>query len=155
MSLSGSDSQSLDNMLEVLLMGGLDPLHAMRLLMPPAWHGLDTLDPDLRAFYEYYSVHMEPWDGPAGVVLTDGRYALCTLDRNGLRPARFCITQQPLPHHRLRDRACGTTQPEDVVKKGKLGPGRHDRARPEDRHAAQLARTSTRSSRAAIPTRRG
>src|SRR5579862_624125 len=66
---SGSDSQSLDNMLEVLLMGGLDPLHAMRLLIPPAWHGLDTLDPDLRAFYEYYSVHMEPWDGPAGVVL--------------------------------------------------------------------------------------
>src|SRR2546423_15628233 len=92
-SMSGSDSQSLDNMLEVLLMGGLDPLHAMRLLVPPAWHGLDALDPDLRAFYEYYSVHMEPWDGPAGVVLTDGRYALCTLDRNGLRPARFCITR--------------------------------------------------------------
>ncbi|HKD54082.1 MAG TPA: hypothetical protein VKB72_07655, partial [Steroidobacteraceae bacterium] len=91
-SLTGSDSQSLDNMLEVLLMGGLDPLHAMRLLIPPAWHGLDALDPDLRAFYEYYAVHMEPWDGPAGVVLTDGRYALCTLDRNGLRPARFCIT---------------------------------------------------------------
>ncbi len=90
---SGSDSQSLDNMLEVLLMGGLDPLHAMRLLIPPAWHGLDALDPDLRAFYEYYSVHMEPWDGPAGVVLTDGRYALCTLDRNGLRPARYCITR--------------------------------------------------------------
>ncbi|HXN80427.1 MAG TPA: hypothetical protein VN869_05935, partial [Steroidobacteraceae bacterium] len=59
-SMSGSDSQSLDNMLEVLLMGGLDPLHAMRLLVPPAWHGLDALDPDLRAFYEYYSVHMEP-----------------------------------------------------------------------------------------------
>src|SRR5262249_46516927 len=88
-SATGSASQSLDNMLEVLLMGGLDPLHAMRLLIPPAWHGLDALDPDLRAFYEYYSVHMEPWDGPAGVVLTDGRYALCTLDRNGLRPARF------------------------------------------------------------------
>jgi len=121
-SLTGSDSQSLDNMLEVLLMGGLDPLHAMRLLIPPAWHGLDTLDPDLRAFYEYYSVHMEPWDGPAGVVLTDGRYAVCTLDRNGLRPARYCIT---------RDRCLTIAsetgvwdyQPEDVVKKGKLGPG--------------------------------
>ena len=75
MSLTGSDSQSLDNMLEVLLMGGLDALHAMRLLVPPAWHGLDSIDPDLRAFYEYYSVHMEPWDGPAGIVLTDGRYA--------------------------------------------------------------------------------
>ena len=121
-SSSGSDSQSLDNMLEVLLLGGLDPLHAMRLLMPPAWHGLDTLDPDLRAFYEYYSVHMEPWDGPAGVVLTDGRYALCTLDRNGLRPARFCITR-----NRCLTIASETGvwdyAPEDVVRKGKLGPG--------------------------------
>src|SRR6185312_13030079 len=121
-SLSGSDSQSLDNMLEVLLMGGLDPLHAMRLLIPPAWHGLDALDPDLRAFYEYYSVHMEPWDGPAGVVLTDGRYALCTLDRNGLRPARYCITR-----NRCLTIASETGvwdyPPEDVVKKGKLGPG--------------------------------
>jgi glutamate synthase (NADPH/NADH) large chain len=121
-SMSGSDSQSLDNMLEVLLIGGLDPLHAIRLLMPPAWHGLDSLDPDLRAFYEYYSVHMEPWDGPAGVVLTDGRYALCTLDRNGLRPARFCITR-----NRVLTIASETGvwdyQPEDVVKKGKLGPG--------------------------------
>jgi glutamate synthase (NADPH) large chain len=121
-SSSGSDSQSLDNMLEVLLLGGLDPLHAMRLLMPPAWHGLDTLDPDLRAFYEYYSVHMEPWDGPAGVVLTDGRYALCTLDRNGLRPARFCITR-----NRVLTVASETGVwdyvPEDVVRKGKLGPG--------------------------------
>jgi glutamate synthase (NADPH/NADH) large chain len=121
-SLSGSDSQSLDNMLEVLLMGGLDPLHAMRLLIPPAWHGLDTIDPELRAFYEYYSVHMEPWDGPAGVVLTDGRYALCMLDRNGLRPARFCITS-----NRCLTIASETGvwdyQPEDVVRKGKLGPG--------------------------------
>jgi glutamate synthase (NADPH/NADH) large chain len=121
-SLSGSDSQSLDNMFEVLLMGGLDPLHAMRLLIPPAWHGLDALDPDLRAFYEYYSVHMEPWDGPAGVVLTDGRYALCTLDRNGLRPARYCITS-----NRCLTVASETGvwdyQPEDVVRKGKLGPG--------------------------------
>jgi glutamate synthase (NADPH) large chain len=121
-SLTGSDSQSLDNMLEVLLMGGLDPLHAMRLLIPPAWHGLDALDPDLRAFYEYYSVHMEPWDGPAGVALTDGRYALCTLDRNGLRPARFCITG-----NRCLTIASETGvwdyPPEDVVKKGKLGPG--------------------------------
>jgi glutamate synthase (NADPH/NADH) large chain len=119
---TGSDSQSLDNMLEVLLMGGLDPLHAMRLLIPPAWHGLDALDPDLRAFYEYYSVHMEPWDGPAGVALTDGRYALCTLDRNGLRPARYVITRD-----RLLTIASETGvwdyQPEDILRKGKLGPG--------------------------------
>ncbi len=121
-SLTGSDSQSLDNMLEVLLMGGLDPLHAMRLLIPPPWHGLDAMDPDLRAFYEYYAVHMEPWDGPAGVALTDGRYALCTLDRNGLRPARFCITR-----NRCLTIASETGvwdfPPEDVIRKGKLGPG--------------------------------
>jgi glutamate synthase (NADPH/NADH) large chain len=121
-SLTGSDSQSLDNMLEVLLMGGLDALHAMRLLMPPAWHELDSIDADLRAFYEYYSVHMEPWDGPAGIVLTDGRYAACALDRNGLRPARFVITK-----NRILTIASETGvwdyAPEDVVRKGKLGPG--------------------------------
>ncbi len=121
-SLTGSDSQSLDNMLEVLLMGGLDPLHAMRLLIPPAWHGLDTLDPDLRAFYEYYSVHMEPWDGPAGVVLTDGRYALCTLDRNGLRPARYCITANRCLTI-ASEAGVWDYAPEEVVRKGKLGPG--------------------------------
>jgi glutamate synthase (NADPH) large chain len=121
-SLTGSDSQSLDNMLEVLLMGGLDALHAIRLLMPPAWHELDSIDADLRAFYEYYSVHMEPWDGPAGIVLTDGRYAACTLDRNGLRPARFVITR-----NRFLTIASETGvwdyPPEDVLRKGKLGPG--------------------------------
>src|SRR6516164_4136743 len=119
---AGSDSQSLDNMLEVLLMGGLDPLHAMRLLIPPAWHGLDALDPDLRAFYEYYSVHMEPWDGPAGVVLTDGRYALCTLDRNGLRPARFVLTGNRCLTV-ASESGVWDYQPEEVVRQGKLGPG--------------------------------
>jgi glutamate synthase (NADPH) large chain len=121
-SLNGSDSQSLDNMLEVLIMGGLDVLHAMRLLVPPAWHGLDSIDPDLRAFYEFHSPHMEPWDGPAGIVFTDGRYAACTLDRNGLRPARFVITK-----NRVLTIASETGvwdyKPEDVVRKGKLGPG--------------------------------
>jgi glutamate synthase (NADPH/NADH) large chain len=121
-SLTGSDSQSLDNMLEVLLMGGLDPLHAMRLLMPPAWHGLDTLDPELRAYYEYYSAHMEPWDGPAGVVLTDGRYALCTLDRNGLRPARFALTRNRWLTV-ASESGVWDYEPDEVVKKGKLGPG--------------------------------
>jgi len=121
-SLTGSDSQSLDNMLEVLLMGGLDPLHAMRLLMPPAWHGLDSIDPELRAFYEYYSVHMEPWDGPAGVALTDGRYALCTLDRNGLRPARFVLTGNRCLTV-ASESGVWDYQPEEVVRQGKLGPG--------------------------------
>ncbi len=121
-SLTGSDSQSLDNMLELLLVGGLDPMHAMRLLVPPAWQSVDMIDPDLKAFYEYYATHMEPWDGPAGIVLTDGRYACCTLDRNGLRPARWVITRN---RHITIASEAGVWDylPEDVVKKGKLGPG--------------------------------
>ena len=121
-SLTGSDSQSLDNMVELLLMGGLDLMHALRLLIPPAWQSVDTLDADTRAFYEFYSAHMEPWDGPAGVVLTDGRYAACTLDRNGLRPARFVITKN---RHLTIASEIGVWDyaPEDVVRKGKLGPG--------------------------------
>jgi len=121
-SLAGSDSQSLDNMLELLLMGGLDPMHAMRMLVPPAWQSVDMIDPDLKAFYEYYSTHMEPWDGPAGIVLTDGRYACCTLDRNGLRPARWVITKNR--HITIASEAgVWDYAPEDVIRKGKLGPG--------------------------------
>jgi glutamate synthase (NADPH/NADH) large chain len=120
--LRGSDSQTLDNMLEVLLMGGLDVLHAMRLLIPPAWQTVDTIDPDLRAFYEYYATHMEPWDGPAGVVLTDGRYAACTLDRNGLRPARWVITKNRVLTI-ASEIGVWDYKPEDVVRKGKMGPG--------------------------------
>ena len=121
-SLTGSDSQSLDNMLEVLLIGGLDPMHAMRMLIPPAWQSVDMIDPDLKAFYEYYATHMEPWDGPAGIVLIDGRYACCTLDRNGLRPARWVITKNR--HITIASEAgVWDYRPEDVVDKGKLGPG--------------------------------
>jgi len=121
-SLTGSDSQSLDNMLELLLIGGLDPMHAMRVLIPPAWQSVDMIDPDLKAFYEYHSTHMEPWDGPAGVVLTDGRYVCCTLDRNGLRPARWVITKNR--HITIASEAgVWDYQAEDVLKKGKLGPG--------------------------------
>src|SRR5271156_7837 len=121
-SLTGSDSQSLDNMLEVLLIGGLDPMHAMRMLIPPAWQSVDMIDPDLKAFYEYYATHMEPWDGPAGIVLTDGRYACCTLDRNGLRPARWVITKNR--HITIASEAgVWDYPPGDVIDKGKLGPG--------------------------------
>jgi glutamate synthase (NADPH/NADH) large chain len=121
-SLTGSDSQSLDNMLEVLLAGGMDMFRAMRLLMPPAWQNLDTLDPDLRAFYEFNSMHMEPWDGPAGIVLTDGRYAACAMDRNGLRPARYVITRD---RHITLASEVGVYDyaPEDVLIKGRLKPG--------------------------------
>ena len=82
-SLHGSDSQSLDNMLEALLAGGMDLLQAMRILVPPATSSLEHRDPDLSAFYEYHNLSIDPWDGPAGIVLCDSDYAACTLDRNG------------------------------------------------------------------------
>jgi glutamate synthase (NADPH/NADH) large chain len=121
-SMEGSDSSSLDNMLEVMLAGGVDLFRAMRLLIPPAWQNVESLDPDLRAFYEFNSMHMEPWDGPAGVVMTDGRYAACSLDRNGLRPARYVITKD---RHITLASEIGVYdyKPEDVVSKGRVKPG--------------------------------
>src|SRR5699024_4603100 len=93
---TGSDSSSLDNMLELFVNGGMDLFRAMRLLIPPAWQHNPDMDDDLRAFYDFNSMHMEPWDGPAGIVLSDGRHVACNLDRNGLRPARYVITQDKL-----------------------------------------------------------
>ena len=120
--MEGSDSSSLDNMLEALLAGGMDMFRAMRLLIPPAWQNVETMDPDLRSFYEYNSMHMEPWDGPAGIVLTDGRYAACSMDRNGLRPARWVVTKD---RHITLASEIGVYgyAPEDVVMKGRLKPG--------------------------------
>lgn len=119
---TGSDSSSLDNMLEVLLAGGMDLYRAARMLVPPAWQNIDTMDPDLKAFYEYNSMHMDPWDGPAGIVLTDGKRAVCLLDRNGLRPARYIITKDD---YLVCASEVGTFsyQPEDVIEKGRVGPG--------------------------------
>ncbi len=119
---TGSDSSSMDNMLEALLAGGVNMFRAMRLLVPPAWQNDHTMDADLKAFYDYNSMHMEPWDGPAGVVLTDGRYAACTLDRNGLRPARYVITKD---RHITLASEVGVWryEAEDVVAKGRLKPG--------------------------------
>jgi glutamate synthase (NADPH/NADH) large chain len=121
-SMSGSDSQSLDNMLEVLLAGGMDMFAALRALIPPAWQNIENLDPDVRAFYEYNSQQMEPWDGPAGIVLTDGRYAICATDRNGLRPTRYVITRD---RHITLASEVGVhdVDPRDVVEKGHLRPG--------------------------------
>ncbi len=120
--LTGSDSSSLDNMLEVLRAGGMDVLQAMRIMIPPAWQTVDDIDPDVRAFYEFYNAQMEPWDGPAGIVLTDGRYAACLLDRNGLRPARFVITKD---RHITIASEVGVWDYDEanVVRKGRLGPG--------------------------------
>ncbi|MCX7042259.1 MAG: glutamate synthase large subunit, partial [Gammaproteobacteria bacterium] len=121
-SLDGSDSQSLDNMLEALLVGGMDLLQAMRILIPPATSSLEYKDPDLAAFYEYFGLSLDPWDGPAGIVLCDSRYAACTLDRNGLRPARWTLTDT----RRLivaSETGVFDCAPENIIAKGKLGPG--------------------------------
>lgn len=119
---TGSDSSSMDNMLEALLAGGVSLFRAMRLLIPPAWQNDHTMDAELKAFYDFNSMHMEPWDGPAGVVMTDGRYAACTLDRNGLRPARYIITKD---RHITLASEVGVYNydAKDVVAKGRLKPG--------------------------------
>ncbi|MFT5709344.1 MAG: glutamate synthase (NADPH/NADH) large chain [Halioglobus sp.] len=119
---SGSDSSSLDNMLDVLVTGGMGLPQALRMLIPPAWQNIDLMDPDLKAFYEYHSMHMEPWDGPAGIVLTDGRYAVCVLDRNGLRPARWVRTKDGFITVASEVGTHGYKN-EDVVAKGRVGPG--------------------------------
>ncbi|MEM0955024.1 MAG: glutamate synthase large subunit, partial [Pseudomonadota bacterium] len=119
---TGSDSSSLDNMLDVLRTGGVDMLRALRMLVPPAWQNREDMDPDLKAFYEYHSMHMEPWDGPAGIVLTDGRYAVCLLDRNGLRPARWVKTDDGFITLASEVGTHGYT-PESVLAKGRVGPG--------------------------------
>ncbi|RXR05946.1 glutamate synthase large subunit [Pseudoxanthomonas composti] len=121
-SMHGSDSQSLDNMLELLIAGGMDLLQALRILVPPATQSLEFKDSDLAAFYEFYGLNTEPWDGPAGIVACDGRYAACMLDRNGLRPARWMLTSD---RHFLVASEAGVWElpAERITRKGKLGPG--------------------------------
>nr|WP_314477160.1 glutamate synthase large subunit [uncultured Pseudomonas sp.] len=118
----GSDSSSMDNMLELMVTGGIDLFRGVRMLVPPAWQNVETMDADLRAFYEYNSMHMEPWDGPAGVVMTEGRHAVCLLDRNGLRPARWVTTTNGYITL-ASEIGVWDYKPEDVVAKGRVGPG--------------------------------
>jgi glutamate synthase (NADPH/NADH) large chain len=119
---TGSDSSSLDNMLELLLAGGMDLYRAMRLLIPPAWQNSTLMDDELRAFYEFNSMHMEPWDGPAGVVMTNGRHVACNLDRNGLRPARYVITRNGFITL-ASEVGIWDYGEDEVVEKGRVGPG--------------------------------
>jgi glutamate synthase (NADPH/NADH) large chain len=118
----GSDSSSMDNMLELMVTGGIDLFRGVRMLVPPAWQNVETMDADLRAFYEYNSMHMEPWDGPAGIVMTEGRHAVCLLDRNGLRPARWVTTTNGYITI-ASEIGVWDYKPEDVIAKGRVGPG--------------------------------
>ncbi len=120
--MSGSDSSSLDNMLELFLAGGMDLFRAFRLLIPPAWQNHPDMDEDLRAFYDFNSMHMEPWDGPAGIVMSDGRFAACGLDRNGLRPARYVVTKDRLITL-ASEVGIWDYEPDEVIEKGRVGPG--------------------------------
>ena len=118
-----SDTACLDNALELLLAGGYSLAHAVMMLIPEAWAGHADMDPKRRAFYEYYAALMEPWDGPAAVAFTDGRQIGATLDRNGLRPARFIVTDD---EHVIMASESGVLPipEESIVRKWRLQPGK-------------------------------
>ncbi|MBI4329285.1 MAG: glutamate synthase large subunit [Chloroflexi bacterium] len=118
-----SDSASLDHVLDLLVHSGRDALHAMMMLIPEAWENMPNMEPSWRAFYEYHAALMEPWDGPAAIAFSDGTVVAATLDRNGLRPARYHVTGDGLV---VMASEVGVLEdiPEDqIVEKGRLGPG--------------------------------
>ena len=118
-----SDSASFDNALELLVMGGYSIAHAMMMMIPEAWEKHTSMDESRRAFYEYHAAMMEPWDGPAAIAFSDGRVIGATLDRNGLRPARYIVTDDDLV---IMGSECGCLPiPEEkIVKRWRLQPGR-------------------------------
>ncbi|MEK7224860.1 MAG: glutamate synthase central domain-containing protein, partial [Bacteroidota bacterium] len=118
-----SDSACLDNMIELLTLTGRSLPHVMMMLIPEAWDGHEEMDPVKKAFYEFHSSFMEPWDGPASISFTDGKIIGATLDRNGLRPSRYCITND--------DRVIMASEtgvlpvdPTCIIEKGRLQPGK-------------------------------
>ncbi|MHB9031341.1 MAG: glutamate synthase subunit alpha, partial [Candidatus Latescibacterota bacterium] len=119
----GSDSATFDNVLELLVMAGRSLPHAVMMMIPEAWGAKYLMSEDKRAFYEYHAAFMEPWDGPAAMIFTDGRYLGGTLDRNGLRPARYTITHDGLVV--LASEAGALAIPDDRIRShGRLQPGR-------------------------------
>ena len=149
-----SDTACFDNALEFLVRGGYPLAHAMMMLIPEAWAGNPLMDEDRRAFYEYHAALMEPWDGPAAICFTDGRQIGATLDRNGLRPARYLVTDDGLvvlasEIGRAADpggddrREVAAAAGQDAAHRPRAGPHRLRR------------RDQARSSRPRIPTRTG
>ena len=118
-----SDSASLDNVLEFLFMTGRSLPHALTMLIPESWNDKNPIPPSLKAYYEYHSTIMEPWDGPASILFSDGRYIGGTLDRNGLRPSRYVITKNDMI---VMGSEVGVQvfPPDEIVKKGRLRPGK-------------------------------
>jgi len=119
----GSDSASFDNVLELLYLSGRDIPHAMAMLIPEAWASNEHMPSEKKAFYEYHASLMEPWDGPAAIAFTDGRVIGATLDRNGLRPARYLVTHDDLVVM-ASETGVLPIKPEDVRMKGRLQPGK-------------------------------
>lgn len=119
---NGSDSMSLDNLLEILNLGGIDLNTAVKLVMPPAYQKNPNYSQELKSMYEYFSHFMEPWDGPAAIVAFNNTEAICSLDRNGLRPARYCITNR---NEFLIGSEIGIIDYDlkDIIEHGKLNPG--------------------------------
>ena len=118
-----SDSASLDNVLEFFVMSGLSLPHAMAMLVPESFNDKNPISEDLKAFYEYHSILMEPWDGPAALLFSDGRYAGGMLDRNGLRPARYLITKNDMMVV-ASEAGVISFEPETIKEKGRLQPGK-------------------------------
>ena len=118
-----SDSASLDNVFEFLMMSGMSLPQAMAILVPESFNDKNPISEDLKAFYEYHSILMEPWDGPAALLFSDGRYAGGMLDRNGLRPSRYTITKQGMMVV-ASEVGVMDFEPGDVVSKGRLQPGK-------------------------------
>ncbi|PWT83463.1 MAG: glutamate synthase large subunit [Acidobacteria bacterium] len=132
----GSDSASLDNAVEMLIMSGRDILHAMTMLVPPAWRTDERMSPELKAFYEYHRCFNEPWDGPAGLVFSNGVVVGACLDRNGLRPARYKITEDGIVSLGS-EVGCNEIDDAKVIEKGRLAPGEMIAV---DAHAGKLLR---------------
>ncbi|MEM9157714.1 MAG: glutamate synthase large subunit [Verrucomicrobiota bacterium] len=118
-----SDSASFDNALQLLTLGGRSAMHSVMMMMPPSWQTNPELSDNLRGFYEYHGCILEPWDGPAAVAFTDGRYVCASLDRNGLRPARYKIYEDGTV---LLASELGLIDETDMktVRSGRLGPGK-------------------------------
>ena len=120
---NGSDSAMFDNTLELLVLAGRPLAHAMMMMIPEPWSGDENMDPARRAFYQYHACLMEPWDGPASIAFTDGKQIGAILDRNGLRPSRYCVTKGGLV---IMASESGVLDipPAEIISKGRLAPGR-------------------------------
>ncbi|MYC66540.1 MAG: glutamate synthase large subunit [Acidobacteriia bacterium] len=121
---TGSDSTQIDNALELLIQSGRSIAHSFMMLIPEAWSSHEHMEPYKKEFYEYHATMMEPWDGPASIVFTDGRFVGGSLDRNGLRPSRYCVTEDDLVVMGSETGVVSGIHPADVRTKGRLQPGR-------------------------------